>query len=74
MEQVRQRDPTYQIGSGKVKELTDLVGEKQADKVIFDNELKPLQSYNLAKETGVEARSTTAEKAETRREHADCQV
>ncbi len=55
MEQVRQRDPAYQIGSGKVKELTDLVKEKQADKVIFDNELKPLQAYNLTKETGVEA-------------------
>lgn len=55
MEQVRQRDPAYQLGSGKVKELTDLVREKQADKVIFDNELRPLQAYNLTKETGVEA-------------------
>jgi len=55
MEQIRQRDPSYQIGSGKVKELTDLVKTKEAEKVIFDNELKPLQAYNLAKETGVEA-------------------
>jgi len=55
IEQIRERDPTYQIGSGKVRELTELVKEKQAERVIFDNELKPLQAYNLAKETGVEA-------------------
>jgi len=55
IEQIRQRDPSYQIGSGKVKELADLVKTKEAEKVIFDNELKPLQAYNLAKETGVEA-------------------
>jgi len=55
MEQIRERDPSYQIGSGKVKELTDLVKTKEAEKIIFDNELKPLQAYNLAKETGVEA-------------------
>jgi len=54
MEQVRQRDPSYQIGSGKVNELTELVKTKEAEKVIFDNELKPLQAYNLAKATGVE--------------------
>ena len=55
MEQIRERDPSYQIGSGKVKELAGLVKEKEAEKVIFDNELQPLQAYNLAKETGVEA-------------------
>lgn len=54
MEQVRQRDPAYQLGSGKVKELADMVKEKQAEKIIFDNELKPLQAYNLTKETDVE--------------------
>jgi len=55
MEQIRERDPSYQIGSGKVTELTDLVKAEGAERVIFDNELKPLQAYNLAKETGVEA-------------------
>jgi len=55
MEQIRERDPRYQIGSGKVKELADLVKTNEAERVIFDNELKPLQAYNLAKETGVEA-------------------
>jgi len=54
MEQIRERDPSYQIGSGKAKELAELAEAKKAGKVIFDNELKPLQAYNLAKETGVE--------------------
>ncbi len=54
MEQVRQSDPGYQIGRGKAKELADLVETQKAEKIIFDNELKPLQAYNLAKETGVE--------------------
>jgi len=55
MEQIRERDPSYQIGRGKVEELAALVKEKEAERVIFDNELKPLQAYNLAKETGIEA-------------------
>ncbi len=55
IEQIRERDPAYQIGSGKVKELVDLVVEKEAETTIFDNELKPLQAYNLAKETSIEA-------------------
>jgi len=54
MEQVRERDPSYQIGSGKAKELAEKVEANRAEKVIFDNELKPLQAYNLAKETGIE--------------------
>ena len=54
MEQVRDPDPSYQIGSGKVKELAALVSEKKAERVIFGNELKPQQAYNLAKATGVE--------------------
>jgi len=55
MEQVRHADPSYQIGSGKVEELADLVKDKKAERIIFDNELKSLQAYNLVKETGVEA-------------------
>ncbi len=52
---MRHADPSYQIGRGKAEELGALVKEKEAEKIIFDNELKPLQAYNLAKETGVEA-------------------
>jgi GTP-binding protein HflX len=51
---VRYADARYQIGSGKVEELAELVKKETAEKVIFDNLLKPLQSYNLAKATGVE--------------------
>ena len=55
MEQVREPDPRYQIGAGKVEELAELVKETGAGKVIFDNPLRPVQSYNLAKATGVGA-------------------
>jgi GTP-binding protein HflX len=53
-EQTREPDSRYQIGAGKVEELADLVKETGAEKVLFDNPLKPVQSYNLAKATGVE--------------------
>jgi GTP-binding protein HflX len=55
MEQVREPDSRYQIGAGKVKELAELVKETSAEKIIFDNPLKSVQAYNLAKATGVEA-------------------
>ena len=55
LEQVRDADPRYQIGRGKVEELAELVTENGVEKTIFDNELTPVQAYNLAKATGVEA-------------------
>lgn len=55
MEQIRGADPRYQIGRGKVEELAQLVRDTKAEKVVFDNPLKPVQAYNLAKATGVEA-------------------
>ncbi len=55
MEQVREPDSRYQIGAGKVEELAKLAKENGAQKIIFDNPLKSVQSYNLAKATGVEA-------------------
>ena len=55
MEQVRRPDARYQIGAGKVEELAALVKETGAEKILFDNPLKPVQSYNIAKVTGVEA-------------------
>jgi len=54
IEQIRRVDPKFQIGSGKVKVLAELVKQLGAEKVIFENDLKPVQAYNLAKETGVE--------------------
>ena len=55
MEQTRTPDARYQIGPGKVEELAQIVKEKGAEKILFDNPLKSIQSYNLAKATGVEA-------------------
>ncbi len=55
LEQTRPRDSRYQIGPGKVKELAELVKKTGAQRTIFDNPLKPMQAYNLAKVTGVEA-------------------
>lgn len=55
MEQVREADARYQIGAGKVEELAKLAKETAAEKVIFDNPLRPVQAYNLAKATNVEA-------------------
>ncbi len=54
MEQTRRPDARYQIGAGKVEELTNLVKETSANKIIFDNSLRTLQNYNLAKATKVE--------------------
>jgi len=54
MEQVREADARYQIGAGKVEELAKLAKETEAEKVIFNNPLRPVQAYNLAKATNVE--------------------
>ncbi|TVP58886.1 MAG: GTPase HflX [Gemmatimonadales bacterium] len=40
-------NPHSFIGSGKVKELREMVEEKEADLVIFDEDLKPDQAKNL---------------------------
>jgi GTP-binding protein HflX len=54
MEQTRPPDSRYQIGAGKVEELARMVEETGADKIIFDNVLRTMQVYNLAKATKVE--------------------
>lgn len=54
LEQVREPDATYQIGKGKAEEIAKIVKELGAEKIIFNNDLKPVQAYNLAKLTGVE--------------------
>ena len=54
LEQVRKPDSRYQIGYGKAKELAELVKEKDIEKVIFFNELKPVQIHNLSKLLGVD--------------------
>ena len=52
--QTREPDSRYEIGKGKVRELASLVKSLKVDKVIFFNELKPVQHHNLTKELGVE--------------------
>ena len=54
MEQTRTPDARYQIGAGKVEELAGMVKENGAEKIVFDNPLRPLQAYNLAKASKVE--------------------
>jgi GTPase len=53
-EQTRRPDARYQIGAGKVEELAALVKETGAERVIFDNNLRTIQAYNLTKATKVE--------------------
>jgi GTP-binding protein HflX len=48
-------NPVYQIGRGKILDIAKLVKEKKCDKIIFDNLLTPVQSYNISKVCGVEA-------------------
>jgi GTP-binding protein HflX len=53
IEQVRKPDPNYQIGRGKINDLTKLINQASPEKIIFDNSLTPVQAHNLAKETGL---------------------
>ncbi len=55
IEQTRRPDARYQIGEGKVEELAALAKESKADKIIFNNPLKTIQAYNLAKAASLEA-------------------
>ncbi|MEM2144839.1 MAG: GTPase HflX [Candidatus Jordarchaeaceae archaeon] len=54
LEQTTRPRSRFYIGSGKVAELRDMVKMSGAEKVIFGNELKITQVYNLAKAVGVE--------------------
>ena len=51
---MRRPDATFQIGRGKAEELAEMVKKLSAEKVIFENELQPRQTYNLANITNVE--------------------
>lgn len=47
--QVRESHPKYDIGPGKIKILKDAIKRFGIEKVIFENDIKPVQEYNLAK-------------------------
>lgn len=49
LKQERPPHPKYNIGPGKAEELKKVVRELGIEKVIFENDLKPVQEYNLAK-------------------------
>ncbi len=51
-QQVDRPDPSTYIGRGKVEELKQLITEKEATVVIFDDELSPAQGKNLEGEVG----------------------
>jgi GTP-binding protein HflX len=55
--QLRQKrqvpDKTTYLGKGKVEELKGLSAAKDADVIIFDNDLSPAQTRNLERATGV---------------------
>jgi len=51
---VREPNPKYYIGSGKVKELAELCNDLNPDVVIFDVDLRPSQMYRLNKELSIE--------------------
>jgi len=46
-----QPDPSTYIGSGKLRELKNIVGEQQIDTLIFDDDLSPTQIRNIEHET-----------------------
>jgi GTPase len=52
-------DAATLIGSGKVRELADLVTASQADSVIFDCDLSPTQQRNLENGLGVKVLTRT---------------
>lgn len=49
---VRQVKPATLLGSGQVEQIADLVTENEAELVIIDNALTPVQQSNLEKATG----------------------
>ncbi|MBI4620110.1 MAG: GTPase HflX [Desulfobacterales bacterium] len=53
IQEVKQINPAYLIGKGKVEEIKNLVSQRDADLVIFDDDLTPAQQRNLEEEFGV---------------------
>jgi GTP-binding protein HflX len=51
--------PATLLGSGKVEELAEIVGETHADLVIVDHPLTPVQQRNLEKETNAKVLDRT---------------
>ena len=52
LQERKRRDPATVIGRGKVLEVAALAAAREADVVIFDDELSPAQQRNLEEELG----------------------
>jgi GTP-binding protein HflX len=52
-------DAATYLGRGKVEELTNLAALRDADVIIFDNDLTPAQTRNLEKATGLKVLDRT---------------
>ena len=46
-QEVRTIEPSSYIGKGKIEEIRQMVGDYQAESVIFDEDLSPVQNRNL---------------------------
>ncbi|MEM1944617.1 MAG: GTPase HflX [Nitrososphaerota archaeon] len=57
--QFRPPHPRYHIGPGKLELLRKAVNSLGITKVVFENEIKPVQEYNLAKSLGIPVMSRT---------------
>lgn len=53
LQSIKQIDPTYFIGSGKVQEIARFVEEKTVDLVIVDDDLSPAQQAHLKNKIGI---------------------
>ena len=52
--QVRTPDKAFNVGKGKVEEIAALVEQVRPDKLIFDDRLSAVQTYNLSKVCKIE--------------------
>jgi GTP-binding protein HflX len=59
LQEKKRRDPATVIGRGKVVEVAALAAAREADVVIFDDELSPAQQRNLEEELGVKTLDRT---------------
>lgn len=46
-------DPSYFVGKGKVDEIKEVAHDRNANVIIFNNELSPAQARNLEQRTGI---------------------
>ncbi|VBB05986.1 gtpase hflx [Lucifera butyrica] len=53
-------DPVYYLGRGKIEEIKFLRQTKQANMIIFDDELSPTQQRNLEESLGIKVLDRTA--------------